>query len=106
MFWGIALKASILPEFASFWELPIRFISQFLIMAFAFDGWAEALDFARPFVGEQVVFDGVAFLLARVISLLTDCILRPTDGALSAINDKFQSRTALQHRFDVFGRAF
>src|SRR5450631_439895 len=105
MVWFIALKAGIFPEFAAFREVHLLLISQFLVMAFAFNGGTQARNLARRFVGDDIILYCVALLLARVIRLLAGLVFGTTNGSLGTIDDEFKSRTSFQYGFDISRRA-
>src|SRR3972149_2908287 len=77
----VALKPRVFPQFAARRKTQVLFLRQFLVVFLAFTGGTENLDLAGPFVTDDIIFDGMAFLFAAVVALLPLLILGATDRA-------------------------
>ncbi len=103
--WFVSLKTGVLPQLTAGRENKRLSVRQRLIVLFAGHGGTEHLDFAGPLVTDDVILDGVPFLLTAVGLALVVCVFRATHRAFGAIDDELQARTRREHLFRRLRRA-
>jgi hypothetical protein len=81
---GEALKPTILPQYAAFWQLVLSFVGNPLIVCLPCIGRAQKPDPSRR-IDEQHILDRMVFLLATVVDFLLITIFRPSYRSFGTI---------------------